>query len=91
MQWLRSEALRPLTELSPAGMLAAGFVLGVGSPTIRRGLRGLAIGVTKGILSIGEQFREAGEKVSEDLQDLMEEARANVKSVPNETASNLKI
>lgn len=75
MRWLSWE---PLMEISPVGLLAAGVVLGAGSPAIKSGLRGLAVGATKGILSISNQLKETGEKINEDWQDMVAEAKASL-------------
>jgi F0F1-type ATP synthase membrane subunit b/b' len=53
--------------------LAAGVFVG---PVLRKGVRGLLVQSTKMVLVASDQVREIGNKIGEDVNELMAEARA---------------
>ncbi|OAT81772.1 hypothetical protein [Desulfotomaculum copahuensis] len=73
MKWLR---LGFLEELSPLGLLATGLAVGaVTTPAVRKGLRGMAVGLIKGALAISEEAREASSKARGEWSRLVEEVK----------------
>lgn len=73
MKWLR---LGILEELSPLGLLAAGLAVGaVTTPAVRKGLRGIAVGLVKGALAISEEARETSSNARQGWSQLVEEVK----------------
>jgi len=73
MKWLRWGLLE---EMSPLGLLATGLAVGaVATPAVRKGLRGAAVALVKGALTVTEEAREASRKAREEWTKLMEEVK----------------
>ena len=73
MKWLR---LGILEELSPLGLLATGLAVGaVTTPAVRKGLRGMAVGLVKGVLAISEEARDTSIKAKQEWSRLVEEVK----------------
>ncbi|ACV62583.1 hypothetical protein Dtox_1726 [Desulfofarcimen acetoxidans DSM 771] len=72
MRWMRISSLEQFT---PVGLIAAGILIGAGSPVIKKSLRGLAVLTTKGILTLADSLKESGDQLNNNWQQLVAEAR----------------
>ena len=72
MRWMRISSLEQFT---PIGLIATGILIGAGSPVIKKGLRGLAVLTTKGILNVTDNLKETGEQLTDNWRQLVTEAR----------------
>jgi methyl-accepting chemotaxis protein len=75
MQVLRIGS-RLLERTSPLGLLAAGAVLAVSLPPVRKGLRCAAVVTTRGVLGALDYAQELAANVREQAEDLVAEARS---------------
>jgi hypothetical protein len=66
---------RMLQGASPAGLLVGGTVMFLGFPVLRKGLRTLAVVVTRGVLSITDKAKEITAVSRESMEDIVREAK----------------
>jgi hypothetical protein len=74
MRWLRNLAYS-LEEITPMGWLVAGVAALVVLPGVRKGLRSAAVLAASGIMAAGEGLASAASSVSEEVEDIVAEAR----------------
>jgi uncharacterized membrane protein len=75
---------RMLQSFSPLGLLISGLAVGVAvSPVLRKGARGFLVQTTKMVLVASDQVKEIGNKIGEDVNGLMAEARAKAEEERN--------
>jgi hypothetical protein len=73
MKLIRPEAL--LEGVSPWGLLAAGLIIGTSLPVVRKGLRGLFVGMVKGVLLVGDELQGMAQKTTREWSELIEQAK----------------
>jgi len=73
MRLIRPEAL--LEGVTPWGLLAAGLVIGTSLPVVRKGLRGLCVGMVKGALLVGDGMQGIAQKTTREWSGLIEQAK----------------
>lgn len=71
MRWLR---LGVLEGVSPLGVLVAGLAIGtVGLPVLKKGLRALTLVTAKGVVTVADQVKDAGEKLGQEWNQVVTE------------------
>lgn len=74
MRWMR---LRGLEGMSPLGLLVAGLAIGTaGMPVIKKGLRALVYTTTKGVVTVADNVKSAGEKLGQEWNQIVSEVES---------------